>query len=78
MDGWRTARSTLVLLVMMAVGACSAQESEAPERTERERDSLIAQSRLPGAAGVGAAMRAQDKASAVNAKIDSIARSTTN
>jgi len=35
-----------------------------PERTERERDSLIAQSRLPGAAGVKAALKVSDSAAA--------------
>lgn len=63
------------MLAVLATMACGGSEADAPDRTERERDSLIAQSRLPGAAGVGAAMRAQDKATAVNATIDSIAKS---
>jgi hypothetical protein len=59
----------------MFVAACAGERPDEPERTDRERDSLIAESRLPGAAGVGAAMRAQDKASATNVRLDSIAES---
>jgi len=44
-----------------------------PERTERERDSLIAQSRLPGAAGVKAALKVSDSAAARRARLDSVA-----
>ncbi len=32
--------------------------------TQRQRDSILAQSRIPGAQGVGAAMRAADSTSA--------------
>jgi len=65
----------MVLLVAIAISACGRASDDQPKRTDRERDSLIAQSRLPGAAGVGAALRAQDRANASNAVIDSIARS---
>ncbi len=41
--------------------------------TRRERDSLIARSALPGARGVGGALRAQDSATARIARLDSIA-----
>jgi len=68
-------RKGSAVLVLVAAAACGASDDDAPERTDHERDSIIAQSRLPGAAGVGAAMRAQDKASAINATVDSIARS---
>jgi hypothetical protein len=74
LDRWRSARLAPILLTAL-VAACAGERADAPERTERERDSLIATSRLPGAAGVGAAMRAQDRASATNARIDSIAKS---
>lgn len=74
LNTWRTARLAPVLLIALSA-ACGGETAETPERTDRERDSLIAESRLPGAAGVGAAIRAQDRASATNARIDSIAKS---
>ena len=72
---FRSHRNGLAVIVLLAAAACGAPEDEAPQRTDHERDSIIAQSRLPGAAGVGAAMRAQDKANAANVTLDSIARS---
>jgi hypothetical protein len=72
---FRSHRNGLAVIVLLAAAACGAPEDKAPQRTDRERDSIIARSRLPGAAGVGAALRAQDKASATNATLDSIARS---
>lgn len=70
----KLARRTFTLVLAGSIWACGAAD-EPPERTERERDSLIAQSQLPGAVGVGAALRAQDKANTTNAVVDSIARS---
>ena len=66
-----------VLLAALAApavfGACAADDAERPARTERERDSLIGQSILPGAQGVRGALSAQDSAAARNARLDSIA-----
>jgi hypothetical protein len=59
----------------VSIWGCGGVADETPERTERERDSLIARSQLPGAIGVGAALRAQDRANASNAVADSIAKS---
>lgn len=42
--------------------------------TQRQRDSVLAQSRLPGASGVGKAMRAADSAKARQAQLDSAAQ----
>lgn len=70
-----TKRIMAVALLLSAAGCTGSGEETKATRSDRERDSLIAQSRLPGAAGVGAAMRAQDKANDLNARIDSIARS---
>lgn len=58
----------IVLVVMLA--GCGGNKS--PERTERERDSLIAQSRLPGAAGVKAALKVSDSATVRGARLDSV------
>jgi len=64
-------------LALAAIEGCGAGEPESrpPQRTERERDSLIGQSRIPGAQGVRGALRAQDAANARNARLDSIANS---
>jgi hypothetical protein len=58
--------------VVWLVVACSS--SKPPARTERERDSTLAQSRLPGAKGVGAALKASDSAAARAARLDSVAQ----
>jgi len=61
--------STLVLLALLA--ACGGGEKGGARRagasdtlTQRQRDSILAQSRIPGARGVGTAMRAADSVSA--------------
>jgi hypothetical protein len=62
----------LVLLVVCA--ACHpSHDGSKPARTERERDSVIGASRLPGATGVRGALRVQDSAAAQNARLDSLA-----
>jgi hypothetical protein len=54
--------------------ACSPDtSSHPPARTQRERDSAIGASMLPGAGGVRGALRADDSAAARNARLDSIA-----
>jgi hypothetical protein len=62
----------LTAVLLMAV-ACSSPPADAKRpRTERERDSVIGASRLPGASGVRGALRASDSAAARNARIDSV------
>jgi len=68
----------LVVLVAL-VAACSGSSDNKPAQsaggqnrpavnrdtlTQRQRDSILAQSRIPGARGVGSAMRAADSTSA--------------
>ena len=60
----------LTLVALFAV-ACAGRKPS--PRTERERDSTIAQSRLPGAAGVKAALKVSDSAAARRARLDSVA-----
>ena len=63
----------LIGLALMAV-ACSPDTSgNPPAGTQRERDSAIGASTLPGAGGVRGALRADDSAAARNARLDSIA-----
>lgn len=62
------------LACLMLAAACAAPEPDAADTmTQRERDSAIGASRLPGAPGVSAAIRAADSADARNARLDSIA-----
>jgi hypothetical protein len=63
--------------MILALAACS-KHSEAdrsrPAMSERQRDSTIAGSRLPGAGTVGKALAASDSASARAARADSLLR----
>ncbi len=53
--------------------ACAGKPApKAPPPTERQVDSAIGQSRLPGAAGVRGALRVSDSARARNARLDSL------
>jgi hypothetical protein len=64
------------LLLFMASGGCTPkQEGEAGKRprSERERDSVLGASQLPGARGVRGALGASDSAAARNARLDSVA-----
>jgi hypothetical protein len=71
MKGW-------LVVVALAVGACMGGDagSDAPavnaDLTQRQRDSILAQSRIPGAAAVGAAQRAADAVEARVRRADSI------
>jgi hypothetical protein len=57
-------------LLMLLLAACA--DGGKSGSTERERDSAIGASQLPGAAGVRGAMRAGDSAAARNAQVDSV------
>lgn len=60
------------VLLLAVVAACGGGGQKAGARraggsdtlTQRQRDSILAQSRIPGARGVGRAMNAADSASA--------------
>jgi hypothetical protein len=65
------------VFLLLALGGCSAERaSDEPEQpvSQRTRDSAVAQSGLPGAAGVGQAMTVADSAAARRALEDSLAR----
>jgi hypothetical protein len=65
-----------MLLVLTGIAMLSGCGSEAPDRTgrsERQRDSAIGQSRLPGAGAVRGSLRASDSAQGRRAIEDSIA-----
>ena len=70
MGGVRLAALCLVL----AAAGCTAKEEQARKpRSERERDSMLGASKLPGARGVRGALGASDSAAARNARVDSVA-----
>jgi len=67
---------TIVILAMLA-GGCSARQ-DAPQKTltERQRDSVLSKTDLPGAGVVGRAMSVSDaearRATRMNATVDSL------
>jgi hypothetical protein len=65
-------RVSLVVVGMGMVVGC-ARHDDAPKQasSERERDSVLGGSSLPGASGVRGALRVSDSAEARNARIDS-------
>jgi hypothetical protein len=62
----------LVLAFAFLFAAGCGPEDSGQTRTEGARDSAIAESQLPGAGGVGGALRAADSAEARRAIQDSI------
>lgn len=66
--------SSLCIVATLLLG-CSSTDTPANNRdtmTQRQRDSVLAQSGLPGAQGVGRALSASDSVRARNAQLDSI------
>jgi hypothetical protein len=73
---WRNLhRVPSAVLLCLALAACSGDDSADGQaaQTQRERDSIIGQSRLPGAGGVRGATAASDSAAARQRRLDSIA-----
>lgn len=74
--------SCLILCTTLAAGAaCAAAPDAGPDSaaaraalTQRQRDSAIGASRLPGAQGVTGALRAADSASARRAALEAAGR----
>jgi hypothetical protein len=60
------------------LGCGSGQSNQAADTlTEREKDSILANSKIPGARGVGSAMRAADSTNAKILRVDTVANDTT-
>ena len=76
-------KSTIVTLLVLSVAACGGSESadkQAVNRdtlTQRQKDSILAKSSIPGASNVGRAMRAADSTSAGAHRVDSVAADST-
>ena len=66
-------RKLAMVLSVLAVGGCASRDEPKPaaRKTERERDSVLGASKIPGAGGVGAALRVSDSAAARRAREDS-------
>lgn len=71
----------LPFVLILAIAACSSEQSgqtvNRDTLTQRQKDSILANSRIPGASGVGRAMRAADSASSRALRADTVARDTT-
>jgi hypothetical protein len=65
----------LAALLLLAAAGCAPKPAEGGKhlRSERERDSILGASQLPGARAVRGALGASDSADARNARLDSIA-----
>ncbi len=68
----RSLTIALVLLTACSGGKSAKSAAEGDSLTERQRDSILAQSRIPGASGVGKAMRAADSTNARIRATDSV------
>jgi hypothetical protein len=70
-----TRPSFLVMLVAAALGCgkSGASSDAGPALTERQKDSILARSSIPGASAVGRAMRVADSTSAEIRRGDSTA-----
>jgi len=64
-------RALAFLLLIAACNPKSEGETRQPARTQRERDSVLGASRIPGATGIRRALGASDSADARNVRIDS-------
>ena len=63
----------VAMLVASLLSACAKEPKPARrEMTQRQRDSAIGESKLPGANGVRGALRAQDSIQARNRRLDSV------
>jgi hypothetical protein len=67
-------RKSLLCVLGVALASCGPNQGRTEHsRSERERDSILGASQLPGARGVRGALGASDSAAARNARLDSIA-----
>jgi hypothetical protein len=60
----------VVLLAAFVVGCGGEETAKKQERTQREKDSVFAGSKIPGAKAVGKALRTADSAEARQSRID--------
>jgi hypothetical protein len=65
------AKWLLASCILVALTACRSKAAPKAVRTERERDSVIGASQLPGARAVQGALRVSDSAVSHQSKVDS-------
>jgi hypothetical protein len=65
------AKRLLASSILIALTACHSNAAPKAARSERERDSVIGASRLPGARGVQGALRVSDSAVSHQSQVDS-------
>ncbi|MFN2572040.1 MAG: hypothetical protein ABR537_10595 [Gemmatimonadales bacterium] len=73
-------KSILSPVVLCLLAACGGGQSDQTARdtlTERQHDSILANSKIPNARAVGRAMNAADSTSAGIRRADSVGRDTT-
>ena len=76
-------KPTIVTLFALSLAACgggATSDKQTVNRdtlTQRQKDSILAKSSIPGASNVGRAMRAADSTSAGAHRVDSVAADTT-
>ena len=72
-------KSILLVTLCFMLGCGSGESGQTVNRdtlTQRQKDSILANSKIPGARGVGSAMRASDSIGARVQRSDSIAADT--
>jgi hypothetical protein len=70
-------RKTLrIIPIVLAMAGCASDSggNRRDTMTQRQRDSVLSTTALPGAQGVGKALRAADSAKARQARLDSASR----
>jgi hypothetical protein len=67
-------RSPAIVMALCLLVACQATKPKPAPLTQRQHDSVIGASKLPGATGVRGAMRLADSQTARNARLDSASR----
>jgi len=67
------ARHLGLLFWLIALASCKSTVTAGTGRTERERDSIIGQSKVPGAGAVQRALQVSDSAASRGARLDSAA-----
>ena len=73
---WRAALVLAAFAALTAFAGCSKTETAQRELTERQRDSILGKSVLPGASVVTRALSVSDRASARAASLDAQSAST--
>lgn len=66
-----TRRTGLLLIATAAIAACSDTKDERPDLTQREKDSILGASQVPGARAIKRSMTSADSATVRQNRLDS-------